>query len=276
MRRGELLAVLPLHIVDDMGAVLAAVQAHRHEPRLRSHELGALFHQVEHFGLVVRRHFDRGDLGDDVAVGADLGHGVLLSRVREGNAVRGVGFRASQAAGSAWRAAIAAWIATVRRAMSACRRSTMRPSSCTTPLSLFSGRSKAAMIFFAWATSSSLGEKAALQGSIWRGWMRVLPSKPLSPASAHSRAKPCASARSLKTPSRISRPKARPAAMQPISHGSMAKRPGVIRARVSLARSLVPITKAASRVSTSAAAAAISRALSMASGVSIIAHTRIL
>jgi hypothetical protein len=39
---------------------------------------------------------------------------------------------------------------------------------------------------------------------------------------------------------------------------------------------LVPITKAASRISTSAAAAAISRALSMASGVSIIAHARTL
>ncbi len=56
----------------------------------------------------------------------------------------------------------------------------------------------------------------------------------------------------------------------------MGARPGVIFARVSLAKSLVPITKAASLVSTSAAAAAISRALSMASGVSIIAHTRIL
>src|SRR6516164_975455 len=52
-------------------------------------------------------------------------------------------------------------------------------------------------------------------------------------------------------------------------------RPGVIFARVSLARSLVPITKAARRVSTSLVAAAMSRALSMASGVSIIAQTRI-
>ena len=60
-----------------------------------------------------------------------------------------------------------------------------------------------------------------------------------------------------------------------ISHGNIAVRPGAIFARVSLARSLVPITNAARRVSTSLAAAAMSRALSMASGVSIIAHTRI-
>ena len=40
----------------------------------------------------------------------------------------------------------------------------MRPSSWTTPLSLFSGRSNAAMILLACATSSALGEKAALQG----------------------------------------------------------------------------------------------------------------
>ena len=43
-------------------------------------------------------------------------------------------------------AAIASAIATVRRAISACMRSTMRPSICTTPLPLFSGRSNAAII----------------------------------------------------------------------------------------------------------------------------------
>ncbi len=95
------------------------------------------------------------------------------------------------------RAAIASAIATVRRAMSACRRSTMRPSSCTTPLPLFSGRSKAAMIFLACATSSSPGEKVTLQGPIWFGWMSVLPSKPISRACAHSCAKPSALPRSL-------------------------------------------------------------------------------
>jgi hypothetical protein len=64
------------------------------------------------------------------------------------------------------RPAIACAIATVRRAMSACRRSTMRPSSATTPLPWFSGSSNAAMIAFACATSSAAGEKAVLQGSI--------------------------------------------------------------------------------------------------------------
>src|SRR3989442_8265969 len=66
-------------------------------------------------------------------------------------------------------AAIASAIATVRRAISACRRSTMRPSIATTPLSLFSGRSNAAIIFVACVTSSALGENAALQGPIWFG-----------------------------------------------------------------------------------------------------------
>ena len=70
-------------------------------------------------------------------------------------------------------------------------------------------------------------------------------------------------------------PWARAAVTQPISHGTMGARPGVILARVSLARSLVPMTKAVSLVSTSLAAAAISPALSIASGVSIIAQMRI-
>src|SRR5665213_3587891 len=43
-------------------------------------------------------------------------------------------------------AAIASANATVLRAISACRSSTMRPSSAMAPLPLFSGRSKAAMI----------------------------------------------------------------------------------------------------------------------------------
>jgi len=66
----------------------------------------------------------------------------------------------------------------------------------------------------------------------------------------------------------------RAAATHVISHGRSASRPGAMRARVSLARSFVPITKAESRVSTSLAAAAIAPALSTASGVSIMAQTR--
>ena len=94
-------------------------------------------------------------------------------------------------------AAIASAIATVRRAMSACRRSTMRPSIDTTPLLLFSGRSKAAIILRACATSSGDGENAVLQGAIWLGWISVLPSKPSSTPCAHSAAKPSALPMSL-------------------------------------------------------------------------------
>ena len=68
----------------------------------------------------------------------------------------------------------------------------------------------------------------------------------------------------------------RAAATQVVSHGSIGARPGTRRARVSLARSLVPMTKPDSRASESLASAAIDRMLKMASGVSIIAQTRVL
>ena len=68
----------------------------------------------------------------------------------------------------------------------------------------------------------------------------------------------------------------RAAATQVDSQASIGARPGTRRARVSLARSLVPMTKPASRDSESRASAAIDRMLKMASGVSIIAHTRVL
>src|SRR5215510_13043017 len=64
---------------------------------------------------------------------------------------------------------IASAIATVRRAMSACSRSTMRPSIETTPLPLFSGRSNAVIILRACWTSAGDGENAVLHGSIWLG-----------------------------------------------------------------------------------------------------------
>jgi hypothetical protein len=54
---------------------------------------------------------------------------------------------------------MASAMATVRRPISACRRSTMRPSSCRAPLLAFSGRSKAAMMARARVTSSAEGEK---------------------------------------------------------------------------------------------------------------------
>src|SRR5712692_797348 len=65
------------------------------------------------------------------------------------------------------------------------------------------------------------------------------------------------------------------AAMHVISHGTMGARPGTMRARVSLARSLVPSTKPASRLSESRASAASAAMLNSASGVSIIAQMRV-
>ena len=66
------------------------------------------------------------------------------------------------------------------------------------------------------------------------------------------------------------------ASRQRASHDSIGCRPGTSRARVSLARSLVPMTKPASRVSESCASAASALMLKIASGVSIIAQMRVL
>ena len=94
-------------------------------------------------------------------------------------------------------AAIASDIAIVRLAMSACSRSTIWPSSEIAPRAAFSGRSNAAMILRAWATSSAGGVKIALQASIWPGWIRVLPSKPRSRPCVHSWPKPSTLLKSL-------------------------------------------------------------------------------
>src|SRR5512144_2592423 len=193
--RLELLAVPPLNVVHDMAAVFAAVQADRYEAGLARHEAGALFHQLQHLGLVVGRNLHGGDLGHHAVVFTNLGHvrspvvpgdnahfAAQVSTDMRGRAQQDEdqsgtdgcqlggdgGFQPADCASSA-RSSIARAIATVRRAISACSRSTMRPSSWTTPLSLFSGRLKAAMIFLACATSSLLGEKAALHGPIWFG-----------------------------------------------------------------------------------------------------------
>jgi hypothetical protein len=71
----KLLAVLPLHVIHDVAAVFAAVEADRYEAGLRGHEAGALLHELENFRLIVRGQLDRGDLGHDVAVFADFRHG---------------------------------------------------------------------------------------------------------------------------------------------------------------------------------------------------------
>src|SRR5215210_7245747 len=92
------------------------------------------------------------------------------------------------------------------------------------------------------STACSLGANAALAPSTCPGWMRVLPSKPISRPWAHSARKPSVSWTSLKTPSRIAVPVARAASSasdRPVSSGA---RPGTCSANSSLARSLVPIT----------------------------------
>src|SRR5215213_5344280 len=88
------------------------------------------------------------------------------------------------------RRSIASAMATVRRAISAWSRSTMRPSMATAPRLAFSGRSNRAMIARARSTSSAAGAKIALAGPTWFGWMSVLPSKPRSRACSHSARKP--------------------------------------------------------------------------------------
>src|SRR5260370_34209271 len=66
--------MLPLDIVDEVAAVLAAAQGDGYETWLGRHEAGALGHQLEHLGLVVRGHLAGRDLGHAVAVFAYFGH----------------------------------------------------------------------------------------------------------------------------------------------------------------------------------------------------------
>ncbi len=61
---------------------------------------------------------------------------------------------------------------------SGCMRSTIRPSTDSTPA--FGSRSNAAMTARAQAMRSAEGEKARLAVSICEGWIRLLPSKPSS------------------------------------------------------------------------------------------------
>src|ERR1043166_7420658 len=96
-------------------------------------------------------------------------------------------------------AAMASASATVSRAISACSRSTMRPSSAMAPLSRFSGNSKAAMILRAASTSSFAGANTSLHGASCDGWISVLPSKPKARAWRQLARNPWASAMSLKT-----------------------------------------------------------------------------
>src|SRR6266436_6016082 len=64
----ELLAIGPLDVVDDVAAVLAAVEADRYEARLGCHGTGALVHQLQQLGLVVGRNLGGRDLVHAVGV----------------------------------------------------------------------------------------------------------------------------------------------------------------------------------------------------------------
>src|SRR5215471_7729651 len=75
MRRGELVTAVPLNVVDDVAAVRASVQADRDEAGLLRHEPGALAHQLEHLGLMLRLDLHGRDLGDNTIGLADFGHG---------------------------------------------------------------------------------------------------------------------------------------------------------------------------------------------------------
>jgi hypothetical protein len=78
MRGRQLIGVGPLHVIDHVAAVLAAMQIDRDEAGLRCHETGALLHQGQHLVLIVGRELDRRNLGADAVSFADFGHDRLL------------------------------------------------------------------------------------------------------------------------------------------------------------------------------------------------------
>jgi hypothetical protein len=86
VRRGELIAVSPLDIVDEMAAIITAVQADRHEAGLARHEPGAFRHQAENFILSLRFELHGGNLGNEIIVLANFGHGILRDTCFSNNA----------------------------------------------------------------------------------------------------------------------------------------------------------------------------------------------
>src|SRR5215468_7713862 len=80
--RPQLVAVLPLDIVDDPPAIEAAMQADRDEARLARHEAGPLAHQGQRLGLLARLRLDDRDLSDRLIVDSYLWHGRPRSRRR--------------------------------------------------------------------------------------------------------------------------------------------------------------------------------------------------
>src|SRR6516164_6145104 len=74
MGGGKLVGAGPLHVIDDMAAVLAAVQVHRDETRLRRHKTCTLDHQFEDFVLVIGGKSHHVYLRANAVAFADLGH----------------------------------------------------------------------------------------------------------------------------------------------------------------------------------------------------------
>jgi hypothetical protein len=74
MRCSKLFRVCPLHVIDDVTAVLAPVQIDRNETGLSRHEARAFDHEPENFILIVGRQLDRRDLGANTVTLADFGH----------------------------------------------------------------------------------------------------------------------------------------------------------------------------------------------------------
>src|SRR5579871_1848541 len=82
VRRFELLGIGPLDVVDEMSAILAAMQINRYETGLRRHETGALYHQLENFVLIAGRQLHSGDLRANAIALADIWHGFAPSAER--------------------------------------------------------------------------------------------------------------------------------------------------------------------------------------------------
>ena len=75
MRSGKLFGAGPLHVIDDMTAVLTAVQVDRNETGLGRHKARALDHQLEDLFLVIGGQLDHVNLRANAISAANLGHG---------------------------------------------------------------------------------------------------------------------------------------------------------------------------------------------------------
>ena len=126
-----------------------------------------------------------------------------------------------------------------RRAASTCMRSTISSSNRSAPPVKASTSRRARSIF------SALGANARLQGSIWSGWIKVLPSKPSCRPSSPPRAKPFGSSSRLNTPSNAAMPAARAASTIICSDAEIGSRAASSGRRRSARRSFVPAISAA-------------------------------